>query len=78
MNDNRTILCYLYESQIANQQIQYYILKEEYDNATNKPITEGLSDIGNWISDKVKKATHALKVIWNKIITFVTKTFQHG
>lgn len=32
-------------------------------------------DVGNWIIDKVKKAIHALKVIWNKIITFVTKTF---
>lgn len=77
MNE-KTILCYLYESQIANQQIQYYILKEEYNNASGRPITEGLSDVGDWIVDKVKKATHALKVIWNKIITFVTKTFQHG
>lgn len=43
MDNNITFSCYLYESQIANQQIQYYILKEEYNNASGRPITEGLS-----------------------------------
>lgn len=47
MQDITTIV---YESQIINQQISYYILKEEYENEKNGYVNES---VGSWIKDKV-------------------------
>ena len=75
MNNTVNISSYIFEATIANQQIQYYILKEEYENLNGRSINEGLDEIGEWISQKVSKAAKFLRMIWDKIVTFVTKTF---
>lgn len=65
----------LYEQQIINQQISYFVLKEEYEDANGRVVTEGLHEAWEWIKDKVNKFIGVLKSWFGKIWTFLTKTF---
>lgn len=69
------IVSLLYEQQIINQQISYFVLKEDYEDATGKVVTEGAHEAWEWIKDKVNKFIGLLKSWFGKIWTFLTKTF---
>lgn len=74
--DNNIFSPYLYEANIINQQITYYVLKEEYDNLRNGVITEeSSSGAATWIKDKLSKFVKFIKAALEKITTFITKTF---
>lgn len=63
----------LYEQHIINQQISYFILREEYENERGY-VTEGLKEVGAWIKDKVDKFIKLIKSWFGKIWNFLTKT----
>lgn len=48
----------VYESKIINQQISYYILKEEYNKEKNGYVNES---VGSWIKDKVNAFVKLVK-----------------
>lgn len=69
------IVSILYEQQIINQQISYFVLKEDYEDINGRVVTEGLHEAWEWIKDKVNKFIGVLKSWFGKIWTFLTKTF---
>lgn len=55
------ILGSIYEAKIIEQQITYYILKENYEYLETGVVTEGLKEAGNWIKEKAKAFARKVK-----------------
>lgn len=75
-----------YQTQILNQNVSMFILKEQYETTTNNILYENnleilreeeesrLKKAGNWIKDKVQKFIKMIKDWLGKLKTFLFKT----
>lgn len=61
----------MYQANIINQQISYYILQEEYNKLNGKYIYESGE---GWLKEKINKFVSIIKTWIEKIKTFITKT----
>ena len=67
------ILGSIYEAKIIEQQITYYILKENYEYLETGVVTEGLKEAGNWIKEKAKAFARKVREWLDKIWTWLKK-----
>lgn len=66
----------VYESQIINQQISYYILKEEYKNEKTGFVNEGLKEAGTWIKNKITAFIKLVKSWLEKLGNLIKRIFK--
>ena len=63
----------IYESQILNQQINYFILENKYNNQKtilNESISDKLKSAKEWIKEKIDKLIEIVQKILKKIKYF--------
>lgn len=66
----------VYESKIINQQISYYILKEEYENEKTGFVNEGFKEAGAWIKNKVTAFVKLIKSWIEKLGNLIKRIFK--
>lgn len=66
----------IYESKIINQQISYYILKEEYENEKTGFVNEGFKEAGAWIKNKVIAFVKLIKSWIEKLGNLIKRIFK--